>query len=283
MSGLVARGALYPVDGLEIVNWQDDPTIALSPEDGMRRSTPWVRMLILHTTLGLPGRPGDVAQYVIPGAGPAGKAAEVARRYRRDPAANGADLICGRAVGEVVQTADLVSIATYHARSVNPFSVGIEIVQEPDGGIYEQALKNAVILVIACCKILGIQLQYHWPYKPYRPVGRLVRGGRRCVGIFGHRDQTTQRYTGDPGDVIFEMLADAGAERFDYRLAEDVGAWQERQRALGLDDDGVPGPATVARLREEGYAHGLYALGKDPPDPALDVKSMVCRALGCHD
>lgn len=284
LSGLVIRGEVIPVPGLLVKNFLDDPAIALSPEDGRRRITGFVRSIIVHTTRGIPGKPKDTRrQHIVRGEGDYGAARQVALGYKRSKESNAADCIAGRARGELVQIADLVAVMTYHATTVNPYSVGLEMVQEPDGGIYEATLETAVTWIEAVCRLLGIQRQIHRPYVPFRPVPRLAHGGRRAVGVFGHRDQTDQRYAGDPGDAIFERLVDRGFEVFNFTAGEDLTVWAERQRKVGLDDDGIPGPQTVARLEELGYPHGLWTLEGQTPEPALDVKHLICRALGCRE
>lgn len=283
-SGLVIRGEVIPVLGLLVENFLDDPAIALAPEDGRRRITGWVRCIIVHTTEGIPGRPRDPRkQYIIPGEGEYGAARAVALRYKASPKSNAADLIIGRTRGECIQIADLVEVMTFHARSVNPYSVGIEIVQEDDGGIYEAALDTAVICIEALCRLLGIRRAIHAPYRAFQPVPRLVRGGRDCVGVFGHRDQTDQRYLGDPGDFVGERLLERGFEANDYARDEDLAVVAARQREIGVDADGIAGPQTVARLKELGYPHGLWTLKGSAPERALDVKHLICRALGCGE
>ena len=55
------------------------------------------------------------------------------------------------------------------------------------------------------------------------------------MGIFGHRDVTTNRGLGDPGDAIFERLASAGYEAVDFAASQDIETWKLRQEELNRD------------------------------------------------
>lgn len=283
MGNLILAGKPYKVDGLAITNFVDDPSLKAAPNDtGARRPSAWVRLIINHTTKGIPGGKNKTPQTIRPGAGKPGKARDVAHFYQTQASPNSADCIVGRA-GEVVQIADLLTQMTWHATNVNPISVGNEGYQESDGAIYDAVLASMVTLSDAQCRLLGIQRQIHRPYRG-GPFTRLAKGGLDCVGVFGHRDQTSSRGSGDPGDLLLDRLAGAGYEVFDFAAGEDRKVWAQRQEALGLVADGIPGPQTVTRLREEGYPHGIWTLKNVPgaTAPALDVKALLCRALGCH-
>jgi len=263
-----------------IQNYTDDPALSRGKEDGRARRTRWVRMQINHTTKGIPGGSNRTPQTLRPGAGPdQGREFKVAKYWSGSEKQSGAHTIIDTD-GSVGQTADLLTVAMYHAGAVNEYSVGHEIFQESDGGIWEATIESCVAMNLLICQMMGIQLQIHRPYQG--PITRLRTGGKDCVGIFGHHDVTSNRGPGDPGEFIKDYLVGAGAEAFDFDAEEDKAVWAERQRELGVDDDGVPGPQTVAALREAGYRHGVWALGKGDPDPTLDLKHILCRALGCE-
>jgi len=223
-----------------------------------------VRQIILHTTK------GNSPQRLIPGRGPGGKAKAVAEFWRNDPKSSAAHLVIDND-GTVACLCDLAKVETFHATVSNAWSIGIEMYQEADNGVYEAVYAAAVKLVPALCRIFGIQFQI--PKLPYtnKPLRRMADGGERCVGVFGHRDNTAQRGHGDPGDEIFLRLAAAGAEQFDHDRGEDLDAWKERQRALGetgepMTIDGVPGPGTIEALKAAGHTDGIWALSRRDPN-----------------
>jgi hypothetical protein len=138
---------------------------------------------------------------------------------------------------------------------VNRDSVGIELFQGSGAELYEGQLEAARVLIDALTVQFGIQRQI-----PDRYRGALARfDARDAVGVIGHRDVSQNRGAGDPGDAIFDVLAQNAYERFDFAAKVDQVAWRERQRTLGLAADGIPGPKTCAALRARGYAGGLWA------------------------
>jgi hypothetical protein len=263
------------VDGLRIVNMNDAPWCRLSTGDYKPRSTTWVRSIILHTTQGRWPQPKRS------GAGPGGTMRNTADFWRKDPAHSGAHLGIDND-GTVYCFADLKRHCAYHATTSNDWSVGIEMRQEPnDGAIYEAVLDACAKLVPAICREMGIPFQIAADhYVPDKIIGRMLYGGRDCVGIFGHRDQswlfpgqldvqTRMRYPtgyagrgrGDPGDEIYKRLGAAGAEPFVFAGFQDLSAWKRRQRRLNelgaqLVVDGVCGPGTVSAMRKLGFANG---------------------------
>jgi hypothetical protein len=261
MSGVIIHGREVEFPGLTILNWRDARDLRRAPEDGQRRRTSWVRSIICHTTRGIPGGGNDTPQTIRPGAGRnLGRMFAVAKFWRRDRRRrSGAHLVIDTD-GSVGCLADLATEELFHAgsRGVNTCSIGIESYQFADGSIYERTLDACVALCDALCEYFGIQRQLHWPYRG--PIARLGRGGGDCVGVFGHRDVTRRRGPGDPGDHLFEKLRAAGYEAFDFEASEDLRAWEKRQRMLGVEADGIPGPQTRRALEQAGYPHGLCTL-----------------------
>jgi hypothetical protein len=267
MPGLVIGGREFQVPGLVIRNFLDDPKLALSSEDGKSRSAKWVRSIFNHTTLGIPsvvGKPGweNQPQKHLPGSGPKLADATVSS-WSLSKTSGGAHIVVGQD-GEMICTADLLTRTTYHATSVNGYSIGVEWTQGQDASLYEDQMAKLVPLMDAITYILTelfespIQRQIHLPFKAYNPVPRLANGGEDAVGIFGHRDQTGNRGPGDPGDWVAERLVAAGYEAFNFAKDTDKAAWKARQAELGVGDDGVPGPGTCAALRASGNASGLW-------------------------
>lgn len=238
---LIINGVSLPTP-FRSVSYIENPAFRMLSDKAPRPGGTWVRGITLHTTQGKDPQP------IHPGLGRGGGALANLNYWNGDPDYAGAHLLVDPD-GVVYQTADLGSEQTWHATSVNPVTVGVEIVQASDGSLYQGQLDATVQLVNWITEKMGIQRQIPLAYTG-RPITRLKSGGRDFVGVFGHRDQTDGRGRGDPGDRIMDMLAAAGYERFNLEANQDKTIWQQRQQALGVrSPDGVPGPATVAALK----------------------------------
>ncbi len=256
MNALLVGGLFVPVPGIEITapGPSSPAWCKLDPGDYRQRRTKWVRQIIIHTTKGL------WPQHVIPGAGPDGREKVVADFWRRDMQHSAAQIVIG-SNGKVGCLCDLATTAAYHATVSNDISVGIEVYQEKDGGIYEAAIASLGVLVPALCELLSIPFQIPRVYRG-KPFTRMsLDGGPGLVGVFGHRDNTDRRGRGDPGDMAFAELEIRGAERLDFERREDVSVWMRRQQYLvnhgeRLTVDGVPGPGTMSAMRRRGFANG---------------------------
>lgn len=276
MGGLLCGSHLIPVASLNIIPPAEagGPAWArLDAGDYMMRPTPWIRQVIVHTTGGLWPQP------VRSGAGRAGHAQQIADMW------SGADRGDGKRVhsaaqlivdfdGSIACLCDLMAIAAYHAERSNPWSVGIEMSTMPDGSIYQATLEATARLVDALCwPTLPIPRQMH--AGPYAGVpltrmelerdplsakpARVQLGGPDCCGVFGHRDNTSQRGAGDPGDAIWGELDKLGFERFDYSIFEDIKVGRERQESLNrlganLIVDGMVGSRSLLAAENRGFA-----------------------------
>lgn len=264
MSGIIVAGKVVPVLGRHVVTWQDDPRVRLSmPEDGRKRQPGvWIRQVILHTTRGIPGGSDHREQVIRPGRGQSTWAKNnIARMWADDDRNSGAHFVVDFDC-TWYQLADPATELTYHATTANSMSIGIEVKQGGDAELYADQIGSAVDLCNVLTEQFGIQRQTQSVYRK-RPVRRLSETGgmgRDVVGVFGHRDQTARRGSGDPGDAIIAALVLEGYDRFDFDADEDIKAWKERQAALGLVPDGVPGPMTAATLKAKGYGGGLWAM-----------------------
>lgn len=272
MTGLLIRGKLEPVEGLHIIPpaSHGGPSWAtLSPGDYRARTTTWVRQIIVHTTKGI------WPQRVLPGSGPPGRAQVVADFWRADPNHSAAQLVVDQD-GAVVCLCDLAESQAYHAEGSNPWSIGIEMYQQSavDGaaGIYEATLAATVLLVAALTEIGGhFDIPAQCPVGPYRnrPTPRMEQGsgiarhnigGATLVGVFGHRDNTSERGRGDPGDEIFHrLITEQRFEPLDFDRMEDRTRGHDRQEALNrrgeqLEVDGLVGPASIAAMRRQGFS-----------------------------
>jgi hypothetical protein len=257
IGGLLINGERYPVDGVNVVSPNDTPWSHLSPGDGKPR-TRWPTQVILHKTK------ADDPEHVVPGAGPYGRAERVAKFWQDDPAHSGAHLVVG---GDYTAClADLVRFEAWHANQANERSIGIEHCEEAGGIVHELVLAAGMRVCLKIAEVCGIQLQVPRGYSG-KPLRRFADGGSTLVGFFGHRDVSDRRGRWDPGERIFGMLINAGAETFDFDAGEDLVVWKARQvelnrRGHNLVVDGVPGPATTAALRAEGYRGGVFRLGR---------------------
>jgi hypothetical protein len=268
-TGLIINGKQVLVPGLDISNWKDNPKLRRSKEDGAARDGKWVHQVILHTTKGIPGGSDKRPQFIIAEkAPPSQKDIDVAAYWSTSDLQSGAHIIIDRD-GSVVCIADLATEAMYHAaqRDVNHSSIGIEIFQESNAGIYKEALDAAVKLCDFLAVYFGIQRQIHWPYKS-GPVQRLAAGGKDCVGFFGHRDVSNNRGLGDPGNIIMELLITGGYEVFDFSKNEDLVAWKTRQSGMNISADGIAGPGTKKALLARDYVDGIWTYGKKIVGPA---------------
>lgn len=256
MPGLLYNGKLYPVPGVEVISPGDKPWCKLEPEDRYVRPSPWIRQITVHTTK------GKWPQHVKPGKGPDGRDERFALFLKEDKSNCATPLIVD-SDGSVACLCDL-KYYTYHNSNfkLNQISVGIEIYQEADGGIYEAALESAVKLILTLCDILGIPFQ--GSLEPYRnaPIRRLELGDTNIVGVFGHREITHSRGYGDPGEDVMGRLYKAGMMRFNINTKAELNYWKMVQMELNakyglkLTCDGVCGPGTVKVLRDLGLWNG---------------------------
>lgn len=231
-------------------SWLDEVSARIGPKDRANRTTTWIRGITLHTTN------GSAPQPIKPGAGRSGAALQNIFYWNSSSSYASSHLLVDRD-GVVFQTADLIAEQTWHATSVNNVSVGVEICQGSDGSLFQKQLDVVVSMCDWLTAQLGIQRQVPLAYTG-KVISRLSSGGKDVVGVYGHRDQTSNRGKGDPGDAVMDALVAAGYERFDLEAGADKAAWQQRQKTLGITADGVPGPATLAALKAAGYADGMW-------------------------
>jgi hypothetical protein len=254
---LIIAGAQVEVPDLEVRSWKDDPKLKLKQGDYRKRPDTWVRGIILHTTKGIPGGRDKRPQDIRPGVGPdTGRDERLPQMWAMDNRKAGAHLIVDHDAS-VVCAADLQWHAAFHAGNVNNVTIGIEIYQGSKAEMYEGQLEATVRLVDFLTKTFSIQRQMHWPYGR-QALKRGLKRGLDMVGVFGHRDVSNNRGEGDPGNPIMGMLRDAGYESFNFAHNEDKEAWEERQEALDLLPDGMPGPKTAAALLKAGRPFGLW-------------------------
>jgi hypothetical protein len=283
-SGLYIAGELVPVLGVaahfygpgdapsptpgtvDVYAPGDAPWIKLSPDD-CRPRTNAPQQWILHKTR------ADDPEHILDGAGPAadvGGAEDSAIDWQQDKRHAGSHIIVGYA-GAAVCLADLARVCAWHDGNVesNLLSVGLEMKELAGGGCYTATLAATVDITREGMSKLHMQWQCPSHYVNNTPLPRFADGGRTCVGAFGHREVSSSRGRWDPGDVIFDMLAAMGFERFDFYAKQDLDVWakrQERLRELGYYRgaiDGIPFLETAAALAAAGFPDGIYARGRE--------------------
>lgn len=260
--GLIIDGHRYPVPGVRVVTWLDDPDAAPLVTKGFARSASAVTAIVLHTSR---GRRGGVR----PVAGSDEKALRLARYQARGSRAASWHLTIGGA-GTVYQQADLATFATWHASHANQWSVGVELAQSADTPDLTRAQVDACVAVVrVICAAMKIPERF--PAKPGNvPIDGPVRawqsrkqGGESLSarGVIGHRNLTTSRGPGDPGDAVFTALAAVGF----VGVAPPV--------ITGALDAGSPMPGNLAADADEPHDDEPPAWPPLPSwvDPALEV------------
>lgn len=257
-TGLVINGTRELVPGLEVENFHDNPSLRLMGEDVKpRRTPPWIRQILVHTTKGIPGGDDPRPQDIRLGFGPSMDAAErCSRSWSLSKTVGGAHLVVDFD-GRVSCFADLQTEAAQHASHANQSSIGIEVYQGSAAELYVGQLDAVVALIDWLTARFGVQRQI--PSGPYAgPTRRLMDNVDDVVGVLGHRDITNRRGAGDPGSKVFYMLGAAGYEPVSFELGEDRERWRQRQRILKVDPaDGIPGPQTIAALKAADTIPGL--------------------------
>ncbi|HEX3763177.1 MAG TPA: N-acetylmuramoyl-L-alanine amidase [Kofleriaceae bacterium] len=263
-TGIVLSGRVVGIPGLSIIppaSHGGPPWATLDPGDYRPRPPVWIRQLIVHSTAGRWPQP------IVPGSGPGGEAARLADIWSSDPVHSGSQIVVDSS-GTVACLCDAATTMAYHAEGSNLWSIGIEMFQRPDGGIYQATIAATAKLCLALCDALGIPAQLDSRAYGGTPLSRMEHGaghlrdntgGPDVVGIMGHRDNTGERGRGDPGDAIYAALLTAGAEPLDFASCEDLAVARRRQAALNargerLTVDGLVGPASIAAARRHGFA-----------------------------
>jgi hypothetical protein len=246
------------------VSWVDGNPKIRRVTDKNRR-TKRVRLIVCHTHEGILGR-------LIAGLGRNTTVDERLAWYQTSTDRNVSWDATMDLNGDLIWQSDPVEEYTWQAGAVNSISMGIEFVQDcvtengkRVGNLYSGQMDRGVFLIDFMTHVFKIQRAIPWDKvndcPPKGLISRLSKDlSKDFVGICGHRNLTTQRGPGDPGDHIFYALRDAGYELFDLNLKEDLETWKQRQRDLGFapkDCDGIPLSDTVAAL-EAATGFGLW-------------------------
>lgn len=251
----------FDVPGLKTVSWRDQEAATIGLKEVTHKSprSTWVRGIVCHTIHGVLGN-------LLPGLGPKTTVAEAQARYQVNTDRQVSwDFTCDMNGDWLVQNDPLLHY-TWQATSVNGYTCGFEMVQHPNGDLYEDQVAKAVLFVDFLTAKLGIQRQIPWDMKndcpPKGLIGRIAGpgAGKDVVGVYCHYHQTSSRGPGDPGPWLQKALKDAGYETYAFDGDDDKVVWTERQRSLGLKNpDGVPGPQTLQALKASGHSKlGLW-------------------------
>lgn len=246
----------YTIPDLNTLSWKDNISWIKYITDKSPRTKP-IKNIVLHTNEGLNSQ-------LATGIGPNSRIDEALARYQINSEREVSWDYTVDLNGDVICQNDPVIDYSWQAGSINPNSLGIEMVQQNKEGIrylYEEQLKKVVLLIDFLTAALGIQRQIAWDKIKNKPVltqiSRIINF-KDFIGVTGHVQWTKDRGKGDPGEHIFIALKEAGYECFDLSLKEDQETWKQRQNNLGIESDGIPGKKTVDALKSKGYKNGMW-------------------------
>lgn len=206
----VFDGQRIETPGIESVCWLDDPKVPRATDGRVRGVRPMC--IVLHT---VHGRSGVLHE----GSKPSTRA-EVYAKYQARTSREVSWHATVDVDGTVVQSADFGAWTCWHAPPTNPWSIGIEMVQDDDGGLYRAGIDACVALCTLLCGRFAIPRRvpvdaHGQPFRRVVPAWQSVAAGgkaERFGGVLGHRNVTQTRGAGDPGDHIFNALLAAGYE-----------------------------------------------------------------------
>lgn len=257
---LILNGDKIPTPGLDTVSWLDDPKVPQATDFNPRAL--WIRAIVLHTVHGKQGR-------LLPGFSRPSSRAESYAKYQANTSRDVSWDYTIDTDGTIVVSNDPIKRYTWHAGDVNPYTIGIEFVQEDNGDLYEGQMDVGVRFLDLLTRELagrGHPVQRQVPMTVngtpvQREIARIADNeeAKQVVGIYAHRNQTKNKPVGDPGDAIFHALLRAGYKGFNLDAKDDITFWKDVQTRLGVSPaDGIPGRGTHAALLRAGNKHGLW-------------------------
>lgn len=256
----------YNIPNLTTKSWKDGISWLKYITDKSPRNKP-IRSIVVHTHEGLKSA-------LIQGIGPSSSTAQALARYQVNTDREVSWDYTVDSDGTVLVQNDPALDYSWQAGSINPVSLGIELVQTNINGtrsLYSEQVQKAVFLIGFLTAVLGIQRQIPWDKQRDKPVLTQIpriQNSKNFYGVLGHVQLTKDRGPGDPGEHIFYALRDAGYELFDINLNEDIETWKKRQAVLGiLNPDGIPGAETTRRIKDSGMKNGMWV--KRPIDDLM--------------
>lgn len=251
--------------------------------DGRKRKAPaWPSGLVVHTTSGharkvQPGLLESVRDWVY-------------ARYQTNTDREVSWHATLDLDGSVIQQAGPEWMC-WHAGQVNASADGWELVEGSGGVLTEVQLARFVELVDLWTWHTGIPRVIPWrDGKPF--AGMLTRAlsahgaGKSLACVYGHRSvwglskKTGKLYpvrgAGDPSDLPFLALAEAGYQRMDVESGEDLALFKRLQAELGVEQDGVWGRAS--RLAHWRAVGADYVFTRRPRDEGEGVPAFVTAA-----
>ena len=263
--GLVIDGRRYPVPGVRIISWLDDPRIPRA-HHGKPRDASKVTGSIAHTSRGKRYR-------VTRETGTATKGLRVARYLGKNNDSDVSAHVVIAGDGTVFQLADLALWRCNHAGTANGFTFGVEVAQDDDDPSLTRAqVRSFVAVMVAAHDALGIPKQI--PMERGEHVVGDVRawlseksGGQQLAfaGCAGHRCTSASRGEGDPGTPLMEALRVAGfvgvspaAMTLGQGRPADVSPEDEADETHDVEDEPeTPLPSWVDAAREIDAKHDL--------------------------
>jgi hypothetical protein len=252
---IVIGGREIELKGARSCSWLDGTVPRVTDRTERTRR---VRAIVLHT------HEGTATGSIKPDRIADDRSARALARYQSSTTRTVSwDYTVGRD-GVVLAQSDPATEYTWHATTWNAISIGIELVQDSDGALYDAQLDALVSLVDTLTREFRIQRQIPWRDGApmlgviYRADEQGTLRGQDCVGVFAHCNNTRNRGKGDPGPAPFYALHEAGYELYDFALGEDSREWRSRQVRAGVKADGLPLDGTCDALLKAGHPHGLW-------------------------